>query len=86
MGKDEAALTHLWQEKRGEVEPYDLSGNLIVQLGVVTEHLNTYFKIIETRNQQKCVGATLGLQSGRVSLAKVPGPFQNVLNGGSGQC
>ena len=37
MGSDEAALVHLWQEKRGEVEPYDLSGNLIVQLGVVTE-------------------------------------------------
>ena len=35
-----AALIHLWQEKRGEVEPYDLSGNLIVQLGVATEHLN----------------------------------------------
>ena len=40
MGKDEAALIRLWQEKRGEVEPEDLSGNLIVQLGVVTEDLN----------------------------------------------
>jgi predicted phage-related endonuclease len=40
MGNDEAALIHLWQEKRGEVEPYDLSDNLVVQLGVVTEHLN----------------------------------------------
>ena len=30
----------LWREKRGEVEPEDLSGNLIVQLGVVTEDLN----------------------------------------------
>src|SRR6516162_5310796 len=40
MGKDETALVHLWQEKRGEVEPYDLSDNLVVQLGVVTEHLN----------------------------------------------
>jgi predicted phage-related endonuclease len=40
MGKDEASLIHLWQEKRGEVEPYDLSDNLVVQLGVVTEHLN----------------------------------------------
>ena len=37
MGNDEAALLHLWQEKRGEVEPDDLSSNLIVQLGVVTE-------------------------------------------------
>jgi predicted phage-related endonuclease len=40
MGKDEAALLRLWREKRGEVEPKDLSGNLIVQLGVVTEDLN----------------------------------------------
>src|SRR5580658_1272074 len=40
MGEDEKALTRLWQEKRGEVQPEDLSGNLIVQLGVVTEDLN----------------------------------------------
>ena len=40
MGNDEEALTRLWREKRGEVEPEDLSGNLIVQLGVVTEDLN----------------------------------------------
>jgi predicted phage-related endonuclease len=40
MGDDEAALLRLWQEKRGEAEPKDLSGNLIVQLGVVTEELN----------------------------------------------
>jgi predicted phage-related endonuclease len=40
MGSDEAALVRLWREKRGEVEPEDLSGNLIVQLGVVTEELN----------------------------------------------
>jgi predicted phage-related endonuclease len=40
MGKDEAALVRLWQEKRGEAEPEDLSGNLIVQLGLVTEDLN----------------------------------------------
>ncbi len=40
MGHDEAALVRLWREKRGEVEPEDLSGNLIVQLGVVTEELN----------------------------------------------
>ena len=30
---DQAALFRLWREKRGEVEPEDLSGNLIVQLG-----------------------------------------------------
>jgi predicted phage-related endonuclease len=40
MGDDEDALLRLWREKRGEVEPKDLSGNLIVQLGVVTEDLN----------------------------------------------
>src|SRR5262245_44038344 len=40
MGSDEAALIRLWQEKRCEVEPEDLSGNLIVQLGVATEELN----------------------------------------------
>ena len=40
MGTDEAALIRLWREKRGEIEPEDLSGNLIVQLGVVTEDLN----------------------------------------------
>jgi predicted phage-related endonuclease len=37
---DEAALLRLWREKRGEVEPEDLSGNLIVQLGSSTEELN----------------------------------------------
>ena len=40
MGEDEAALLRLWQEKRGEVAAEDLSGNLIVQLGTVTEPLN----------------------------------------------
>src|SRR5712691_6223113 len=40
MGNDEAALFRLWREKRGEVEAEDLSGNLIVQLGTVTEDLN----------------------------------------------
>jgi predicted phage-related endonuclease len=43
MGDDEAALLGLWREKRGEVQPEDLSGNLIVQLGAVTEHLNRYW-------------------------------------------
>jgi len=30
-GSDEAALIQLWREKRGEAEPEDLSGNLVVQ-------------------------------------------------------
>src|SRR5260221_6158968 len=40
MGDDVAALIRLWKEKRGEVEPENLSGNLVVQLGTVTEELN----------------------------------------------
>jgi hypothetical protein len=40
MSNDEPALVRLWREKRGEVEPEDLSGNLIAQLGRVTEELN----------------------------------------------
>ena len=40
MGTDEAALLRLWHEKRGEIEPEDLSVNLIVQLGLATEDLN----------------------------------------------
>jgi predicted phage-related endonuclease len=40
MGDDEAALVRLWREKRGETEPEDLWGNLIVQLGRATEELN----------------------------------------------
>src|SRR6187455_3885685 len=43
MGDDEAALLRLWREKRGDVEPEDLSGNLIVQLGTVTEGLNRHW-------------------------------------------
>jgi predicted phage-related endonuclease len=40
MGNDHDALVRLWREKRGEIEPEDLSDNLIVQLGKVTEDLN----------------------------------------------
>jgi predicted phage-related endonuclease len=40
MGSDEAALLQLWRDKRGEAEPEDLSGNLLVQLGAATEELN----------------------------------------------
>jgi predicted phage-related endonuclease len=40
MGNDADRLVRLWREKRGEVEPEDLSGDLIVQLGTVTEPLN----------------------------------------------
>jgi len=43
MGDDEAALLRLWREKRDEVEPEDLSGNLVVQLGLATEDLNRHW-------------------------------------------
>src|SRR3984957_1258287 len=40
MGANEDALLRLWREKRGEVEPEDLSANLVVQLGTATVPLN----------------------------------------------
>jgi predicted phage-related endonuclease len=55
MGNDEAALLHLWREKRGEVEPEDLSGNLIVQLGLVTEALNRNWYERNTGQTVECV-------------------------------
>jgi predicted phage-related endonuclease len=48
MGDDEGALVRLWREKRGEAEPEDLSGNLIVQLGRATEEVNELARM-ETR-------------------------------------
>ena len=48
MGDDEAALIRLWREKRGEVGPEDLSGNLIVQLGLATEDLNRRWISVRT--------------------------------------
>src|SRR5205807_2359078 len=55
MGEDEAALLRLWREKRGEVEPQDLSGNPIVQLGVVTEPLNRLWYERNTRHPTTAV-------------------------------
>src|SRR6478752_7512002 len=55
MGVDEAALLRLWREKRGEVEPEDLSGNLIVQLGLVTEALNRNWYERNTGQTVECV-------------------------------
>jgi predicted phage-related endonuclease len=43
MGEDETALLRLCQEKRGEIEPRDLSSELLVQLGTVTEPLNRHW-------------------------------------------
>jgi predicted phage-related endonuclease len=55
MGDDEAALRRLWREKRGEAEPEDLSGNLIVQLGLVTEALNRNWYERNTGQTVECV-------------------------------
>jgi len=40
MGADETKLIRLWREKRGEIAPEDLSQDLVVQLGTITEELN----------------------------------------------
>src|SRR5436190_13852898 len=40
MGDSPSHLVRLWREKRGEIEPEDLTDNLMVQLGTVTEELN----------------------------------------------
>jgi predicted phage-related endonuclease len=55
MGADEAALLRLWREKRGEVQPEDLSDNLIVQLGLVTEGLNRHWFERNTGQVVECV-------------------------------
>jgi hypothetical protein len=55
MGNNEAALVRLWQQKRGELEPEDLSGNLIVQLGLVTEALNRHWYERNTGQTVECV-------------------------------
>src|SRR6476469_4471096 len=43
LGDYETAVLRLWRVKRGEAEPEDLTNNLIVQLGTVTEHLNRHW-------------------------------------------
>jgi predicted phage-related endonuclease len=48
MSADEAAVVRLWREKRGEVEPEDLSRHLLVQFGHVTEDLNRRWFVQET--------------------------------------
>jgi predicted phage-related endonuclease len=55
MGNDEAALVRLWREKRGEAAPEDLSGNLIVQLGLATEALNRHWYERNTAQTVECV-------------------------------
>jgi len=82
MGDDEAALLRLWREKRGEIEPEDLSGDLLVQLGSVTEPLNRHW--YEKNTEQ--VGPDVGIPSHahRVRLpglrrrTPLPPPFSSI--------
>jgi predicted phage-related endonuclease len=55
MGDNAAALVQLWLEKRGEVEPKDLSDNLVVQLGSATEDLNRRWYELNSGNSIKDV-------------------------------
>ena len=64
MGNDEAALIRLWRE-RGEVGPEDLSGNLAVQLGKVTEDLNRSW-------YQRNTGRTVGDVQRLVKHSAIP--------------
>src|SRR5712664_218226 len=64
MGTDEAALVRLWREKRGETEPEDLSGNLIVQLGTATEEFNrTWY---ERKTGQRVTGVQRRVKHGAI--------------------
>jgi predicted phage-related endonuclease len=55
LGDDEAVLVRLWREKRGEAEPEDLTGNLVAQLGLVTEGLNRNWYERNTGQTIECV-------------------------------
>ena len=65
MGDDGGGpLVRLWREKRGEVEAEDLSSNLLVQLGNVTELLNRRW--YERYTEQVVTGgAAAGVSSGQ---------------------
>ena len=65
MGRDETALVRLWREKRGEIEPVDLSGELIVQLGLVTEELNRHW-------YERNTGHRLGSVQKRIAHPTIP--------------
>ena len=67
MGCDEAALLRLWREKRGEIEPEDLSGNLIVQLGLTTEDLNRRWYQANTSTLLSRLSESSGVVSKAVS-------------------
>jgi len=65
MGQDEKALVRLWREKRGEIGAEDLSTNLIVQLGLVTEDLNRAWF-------ERCTGHAVTAVRSRVKHPVIP--------------
>jgi predicted phage-related endonuclease len=80
MGNDEAKLVQLWQQKRGEADPEDLSQDLVVQLGTITEELNRtwYERCTGHAAIHKWMGATLDgrvRQTGAVFEAKFMLPW-----------
>jgi hypothetical protein len=77
MGSDEAALHRLWQEKRGEVEPRDLSRDLLVQLGSVTEDLNRRWFEQETKRHVSQVQHHVGHPSLSFMAATLDGLVQD---------
>ena len=79
MGDDEAALLRLWQEKRGDLEPEDLSGNLIVQLGLVTEPLNRNWYERNTGQTVECVQHRLRRSTHCTSAWPLPGDSRSLL-------
>lgn len=50
MSGDDLAILRLWQEKRGDAQPEDLSRILPVQMGVWTEPLNAHWYKLITGN------------------------------------
>ena len=72
----------LWKEKRGEAEPEDLSGNLIVQLGLVTEDLNRrWYELNSGGNHHRyptpgaSPGNPLGWQQPLMAVSKAATPY-----------
>lgn len=58
MSGDEEKILRLWREKRGEVEPEDLSRVLPVQMGVFTEPFNALWFEQETGKRVTSRGDT----------------------------
>jgi len=79
MGDDEAALLRLWREKRGEVDPEDLSGNLIVQLAAVTEPLNRNWFERNTGQAVKEVQSRIGRLVKRWTGAELINPEKSLV-------